>query len=82
MDGRDGESIELPQGQVSQDAADEAQEQPFQEERPADEPVRRATYFMMAISLRRAKTVRRIVLEMMNSMARVRKMIKQCRPSG
>lgn len=45
MDGRDDKAVELPQGQVRQDAADEAQEQPFQEERPADEPVRRADVF-------------------------------------
>lgn len=45
VDRRDDEAVELAQGQVGQDAADEAQEQPFQEERPADEPVRRADVF-------------------------------------
>ena len=38
------------------------------------------TYFMMAISLRRAKTVRRIVLEMMNNMARVKKTMRAMPP--
>ena len=73
MDRRDGKVVELIKGDVGNDAADKARNRPSKRKGQRMNQFVAPTYFMMAISLRRAKTVRRIVLEMMNNMARSRR---------
>ena len=82
MNGRNSKVVELIEGDVGNDTADKARNRPSKRKGQRMNQFVAPTYFMMAISLRRAKTVRRMVLEMMNSMARVRKTMRQCRPNG